>query len=206
MNTQLALRQAGNGLFEPLDFIARLAALVPRPRTHLVRHDGFFAPTAHGSAGAAKHRQGLFLQSYCIPAIHGGQMCESGHRSNHKSPSAQYLAKSPICAFDSSIGWPNCKGLMADAYEFARCHHRQAIGPPEESGVPGRIAASVLATALPPISVAQALLDRRQLTAKLFEPALERRDAIAVASLARRCACRRPNLHRFAGSGVDIPA
>jgi len=23
--------------------------------------------------------QGLLLQSFCIPAIHGGQMCESGH-------------------------------------------------------------------------------------------------------------------------------
>ncbi len=33
-------------LFEPLDFIARLAALVPRPRTHLVRYHGLFAPNA----------------------------------------------------------------------------------------------------------------------------------------------------------------
>lgn len=33
-------------LFEPLDFIARLAALVPRPRTHLVRFHGLFAPNA----------------------------------------------------------------------------------------------------------------------------------------------------------------
>ncbi len=33
-------------LFEPLDFIARLAALVPRPRAHLVRYHGLFAPNA----------------------------------------------------------------------------------------------------------------------------------------------------------------
>ena len=33
-------------LFEPLDFIARLAALVPRPRTHLIRFHGLFAPNA----------------------------------------------------------------------------------------------------------------------------------------------------------------
>jgi Putative transposase len=33
-------------LFEPLDFIARLAALVPRPRAHLVRYHGVFAPNA----------------------------------------------------------------------------------------------------------------------------------------------------------------
>jgi len=33
-------------LFEPLDFIARLAALVPRPRGHLLRYHGLFAPNA----------------------------------------------------------------------------------------------------------------------------------------------------------------
>lgn len=31
-------------MFEPLDFIARLAALVPRPRVHLTRYHGVFAP------------------------------------------------------------------------------------------------------------------------------------------------------------------
>jgi hypothetical protein len=36
------------------------------------------AAIAHERAGAAKHGQGLLLQSFCIPAIHGGQMCESG--------------------------------------------------------------------------------------------------------------------------------
>ena len=33
-------------LFEPHDFIARLAALVPRPRSHLLRYHGLFAPRA----------------------------------------------------------------------------------------------------------------------------------------------------------------
>ena len=37
-------------LFEPLDFVARLAALVPRPRTHLVRYHGIFAPNARQRA------------------------------------------------------------------------------------------------------------------------------------------------------------
>ena len=31
-------------VFEPLDFIARLAALVPAPRVHLTRYHGVFAP------------------------------------------------------------------------------------------------------------------------------------------------------------------
>ena len=38
-------------LFEPQDFIARLAALVPRPKVHLVRYHGLFAPNARERAG-----------------------------------------------------------------------------------------------------------------------------------------------------------
>jgi hypothetical protein len=38
-------------VFEPLDFVARLAALVPRPRVHLTRHHGVFA--ANSGMGAA---------------------------------------------------------------------------------------------------------------------------------------------------------
>ena len=37
-------------LFEPEDFIARLAALVPRPRAHPVRYHGLFAPNARERA------------------------------------------------------------------------------------------------------------------------------------------------------------
>jgi hypothetical protein len=32
-------------IFEPLDFIAHLAALVPHPRVNLTRFHGVFAPT-----------------------------------------------------------------------------------------------------------------------------------------------------------------
>jgi hypothetical protein len=33
-------------IFEPEDFIARLAALVPKPRAHLTRYHGVFAPNS----------------------------------------------------------------------------------------------------------------------------------------------------------------
>ena len=33
-------------LFSPLDFLSKLAALIPRPRHHLVRYHGIFAPNA----------------------------------------------------------------------------------------------------------------------------------------------------------------
>ena len=37
-------------LFEPLDFIARLVALVPKPRVNLTRFHGAFAPNSHWRA------------------------------------------------------------------------------------------------------------------------------------------------------------
>jgi hypothetical protein len=50
-------------VFEPLDFLARLAALVPRPRVNLTRYHGVFAPSsAHRAlvtrAGRGKGRTG----------------------------------------------------------------------------------------------------------------------------------------------------
>ena len=47
-------------LFEPHDFIARLAALVPRPRAHLVRYHGLFAPRA-------RHRRLVLPRSSAPP-------------------------------------------------------------------------------------------------------------------------------------------
>ncbi len=51
-------------VFEPLDFLARLAALVPRPRVNLTRYHGVFAPnSAHRAlvsrAGRGKSREGV---------------------------------------------------------------------------------------------------------------------------------------------------
>jgi hypothetical protein len=47
-------------IFEPLDFIARLAALVPKPRFHLTRFHGVFAPNSKHRAtvtAEAKEKQ-----------------------------------------------------------------------------------------------------------------------------------------------------
>lgn len=44
-------------LFEPLDFLARLAALVPKPRVNLTRYHGVFAPnSAHRARVTKAHR------------------------------------------------------------------------------------------------------------------------------------------------------
>jgi len=45
-------------IFEPLDFIARLAALVPRPRVNLTRYHGVFAPNSKLRALVTPARRG----------------------------------------------------------------------------------------------------------------------------------------------------
>ncbi len=45
-------------IFEPLDFIARLAALVPRPRVNLTRFHGVFAPNSRWRARITPARRG----------------------------------------------------------------------------------------------------------------------------------------------------
>ena len=45
-------------IFEPLDFIARLAALVPKPRVNLTRFHGVFAPNSKHRAAVALAKRG----------------------------------------------------------------------------------------------------------------------------------------------------
>jgi hypothetical protein len=45
-------------VFEPLDFMARLAALVPKPRVHLTRYHGVFAPHSRWRAAVTPAGRG----------------------------------------------------------------------------------------------------------------------------------------------------
>ena len=45
-------------IFEPLDFIARLAALVPKPRVNLTRFHGVFAPNSRYRGRVTKAKRG----------------------------------------------------------------------------------------------------------------------------------------------------
>jgi hypothetical protein len=45
-------------IFEPLDFISRLAALVPKPRVNLTRYHGVFAPNSQHRAWVTPARRG----------------------------------------------------------------------------------------------------------------------------------------------------
>jgi hypothetical protein len=62
-------------IFEPLDFIAKLAALVPKPRVNLTRFHGVFAPNS-------KHRVEV------TPA-------HRVHRKRSKKPQADFIEKTP---------------------------------------------------------------------------------------------------------------
>jgi hypothetical protein len=55
-------------VFEPLDFMARLAALVPRPRVHLTRYHGVFAPHSRWRAEVT-------------PAVRGKATAAERHRA-----------------------------------------------------------------------------------------------------------------------------
>ena len=66
-------------MFEPLDFLARLAALVPRPRVNLTRYHGVFAPnSAHRAlvtkAGRGKGRASAARAESRTPAERGAAM------------------------------------------------------------------------------------------------------------------------------------
>jgi len=69
-------------IFEPLDFIARLAALVPKPRVNLTRFHGVFAPnskhraiiTPSGRGQGSKKKQAATDQDERSPAEHHAAM------------------------------------------------------------------------------------------------------------------------------------
>ena len=46
-------------IFDPLDFIARLAALVPKPRVNLTRFHGVFAPNSQHRTRVTPARRGM---------------------------------------------------------------------------------------------------------------------------------------------------
>ena len=60
-------------VFEPLDFIARLAALVPKPRVHLTRFHGVFAPNSRYRAQVTSDTQ---TKSNRTTAIESPKDCE----------------------------------------------------------------------------------------------------------------------------------
>lgn len=69
-------------IFEPLDFMARLAALVPPPRVHLTRFHGVFAPNSRDRALVTPARRGRGSPLAAVP--------DEAH--DHRTPVEQHAA------------------------------------------------------------------------------------------------------------------
>ena len=53
-------------LFEPLDFISRLVALVPKPRVNLTRFHGVFAPNSKYRASVTPAKRGKRIKCHSV--------------------------------------------------------------------------------------------------------------------------------------------
>ena len=60
-------------VLEPLDLMARLAALVPRPRMHLTRYHGVFAPHSRYRAAVTAARRGVGAPKRPTPGADPGK-------------------------------------------------------------------------------------------------------------------------------------
>ena len=104
-------------VFEPLDFIARLAALVPRPRVHLTRYHGVFAP--HSA-----------LRAQITPAGRGTRKPATEHRSSAEKHRAMSWAQRLKRVFKLDL--ESCAGCGGQV---------RVIACIEDAGVIGKILA-----------------------------------------------------------------
>jgi hypothetical protein len=107
-------------VLEPLDFIARLAALVPRPRLNLTRFHGVFAPNFRHRRRIVPHHPKGWVDSdkplapigQDDPVPRSTGMCESGDVLGS-------APKTSIC--DRRRGLPGLRGATAGGRSCASC-------------------------------------------------------------------------------------
>lgn len=88
-------------LFEPQDFIARLAALVPRPKAHLMRYHGVFAPNARDRAAIVAR-----------PKVASKAATDDESQSSERTRPMSWIARlKRVFAIDLSR-CPNCGGEL----------------------------------------------------------------------------------------------
>ncbi len=109
-------------VFEPLDFMARLAALVPRPRMHLTRFHGGFAPpsTLRAQVTPGGRRETARSRDLCqaLPGPAGG-------RSRRRLDGLRVLDGQGFCSADTLMAITTCpQGLARDelAFRGVPCH------------------------------------------------------------------------------------
>jgi len=77
-------------IFEPLDFISRLVALVPKPRVNLARFHGVFAPNSKYRAKVVPARRGK------------GKKCPSGDGTD-QTPAEKRVSMAGFCSCKTGI-------------------------------------------------------------------------------------------------------
>lgn len=86
-------------LFEPLDFIAKLAALVPKPRVNLVRYHGVFAPNSK-------------LRRRIVPAKNSLQPARPKHKDQHQKETTR---KDEALSHPKRLSWAE---RLSRTFEF----------------------------------------------------------------------------------------
>ena len=120
-------------VFEPLDFLSELAALVPPPRMHRTRYHGVFAPNAQARREVvpACTTEGPCLHGRA--AAHNADETAAGERHNKRYSWAKLLAR--VWAIDV-LSCPKCK---AGCSESRLCFDVvQACATPDHLGVEHR--------------------------------------------------------------------
>jgi hypothetical protein len=90
-------------VFEPLDFLARLAALTPRPRINLVFYHGVLAPHAQNRAAIVRYG--------------GGALAEAGPITDAVFAGTDTLADSSVTSRPAGRGW-RWADLMRRAFDW----------------------------------------------------------------------------------------
>lgn len=67
-------------IFEPLDFIAKLAALVPRPRANLTRYHGVLAPNSKLRVNVTPAKRGKGSSRQCLQSANKTESLSDKHR------------------------------------------------------------------------------------------------------------------------------
>jgi len=135
-------------VFEPIEFLARLAALVPRPRGNLVRYHGILAPNAkHRSAvvpsSSRRTRRRRTAGHARVPALGGDRQADPAAPT---APMTWMERLRRVFAIDLSI-CPDCGGRLRVIADVTRPDIIQKIlehvarqqAPPEFSASSGSI-------------------------------------------------------------------
>jgi ribosomal protein S27E len=136
-------------LFQPLDLLARLAALVPRPRVHLTRYHGVFAPNSRLRRRIVPGARAPETSHPADPALSTGSHPPEQHAS-HRLTWAERLKRTfefditvcPLCAGTlrviSDITDPAVIDTILAHLQHSRAPPARAQSHPQNSSAPQR--------------------------------------------------------------------